>query len=141
DLNTAIHRGEPALRETDRVLARLAGQRRALQRLTGNADRVVAALAKRRHDVARFVDAAGRSAAVAASRRAQLRDGFRLLPAFLTQLRSTMASLDAFSTAQTPAARQLGRVAPPLTTFLGHFAPFARAARPAVGSLGSASAT
>jgi virulence factor Mce-like protein len=138
DLNTAIRKGDPALRETDRVLADLAGQRRTLARLATNADRVVTALANRRRDVARFVRTAGRTAAVAAARRDQLRAGFRRLPAFLTQLRATMADLDAFSRAQTPTARALGRVAGPLGGFLDDVPPFARAAKPAVHALGGA---
>src|SRR5262249_7727653 len=108
DLNTAIRKGDPALRETDRVLALLAGQRKQLADLTTNADSVVGALARRRRDVAHFVDTAGRTSAVTAAHRAQLAEGFRRLPAFLIELRRTMSSLDDFSTAQTPAAQALG---------------------------------
>ena len=140
-LNTAIHEGDPALRETDKVLAQLAAQRQQLADTATNADKVVGALAARRRDVARFVRTAGKTAEVSALRRGALRAGLRRLPEFLAELRRTMATLQTFSTAQTPAARQLGKVATPLAAFLNHVTPFERTTRPALSSVGSASRT
>jgi virulence factor Mce-like protein len=135
DLNTAIRDGVPALRETADVLNLLARQRRQLSDATQNADAVVSALAKRRHEVTEFVKQAGDTADTTASRSAQLRAGLQRLPAFLTQLQSTMSALDQFATAQTPAARRLGQVADPLDQFLGDVVPLAKAAKPGVKSL------
>jgi virulence factor Mce-like protein len=135
DLNDAIRDGVPALRETNDVLHVLATQREHLADATQNADFVVSKLAQRRHELTDFVKQAGDTADVTASRSAQLRTGLQRLPAFLTELRSTMAALDQFATAQTPAARKLGQVADPLDRFLGDVVPLAKAAKPAVGSL------
>ena len=135
DLNQAIHDGVPALRETAGVLNLLARQRQQLADATQNADLVVSKLAQRRHEVTDFIKQAGDTADVTASRSAQLRAGLQKLPSFLTELRTTMAALDEFSTAQTPAARKLGQVAAPLDNFLNDVVPLAKAAKPGVKSL------
>ena len=55
DLNDAIRRAVPALRQTDRLLAVLARESNTIRDLTANADRVIGALANNRRDVGRFV--------------------------------------------------------------------------------------
>src|SRR2546429_201736 len=55
DLNAAIHRANPALRDTDKVLAILAAQNRTLADLAKNSDAVLTPLAARRRQVADFV--------------------------------------------------------------------------------------
>src|SRR4051812_32662452 len=55
DLNETIRRANPALREVDRVLARLAEQRHVIRDLYRDADRVVGRLADNREQVTRFV--------------------------------------------------------------------------------------
>src|SRR3954465_6790643 len=55
DLNDAIHRANPALRDTDKLLAILASQNRTLARLATNSDIVLAPLARRRNQVAGFI--------------------------------------------------------------------------------------
>src|SRR5256885_8943165 len=52
DLNAAIHRANPALRDTDKVLAILAGQNRTLADLATNSDQGLAPLAPKRQPVA-----------------------------------------------------------------------------------------
>jgi ABC-type transporter Mla subunit MlaD len=141
DLNTTIRRGVPALRETDRVLRILADNRRTLQRLTSDADRVLVDLARNRHDVARFVRAAGDTTTASADRRDALASTIRKLPAFLRQLRPTLADLGTAAERQTPALADLRQAAPDLTTLLTRLGPFAESARPAVRGLGRASQT
>jgi phospholipid/cholesterol/gamma-HCH transport system substrate-binding protein len=141
DLNTTIRRGVPALRETDRVLRILADNRRTLQRLTSDADRVLVDLARNRGDVARFVRAAGDTTAASADRRDALASTVRKLPAFLRQLRPTLADLGTAAERQTPALADLRQAAPDLTTLLTRLGPFAESARPAVRGLGRASRT
>jgi virulence factor Mce-like protein len=141
DLNSTIRRGVPALRETDRVLRILAGNRRTLQRLTSDADRVLVDLARNRRDVARFVRTAGNTTAASADRRDALASTVRKLPAFLRQLRPTLADLGTAAARQTPALADLRRAAPDLTTLLTRLGPFAESARPAVRGLGRASKT
>jgi virulence factor Mce-like protein len=141
DLQTTIRRGVPALRETDKVLKILADNRRTLQQLTGDADRVLVKLASNRADVARFVRTAGNTTAASADRKAKLAETVRKLPAFLGQLRPTLADLGTAAARQTPALVDLRRAAPDLTTLLKRLGPFAESARPAVRGLGEASDT
>jgi ABC-type transporter Mla subunit MlaD len=141
DVRSTIRRGVPALRETDRVLRILADNRRTLQRLTADADRVLADLASNRGDVARFVRAAGDTTAASADRHDALAATVRKLPAFLRELRPTLADLGTAAERQTPALADLRRAAPDLTTLLRRLGPFADSARPAVRGLGEASQT
>ena len=141
DLQTTIRRGVPALRETDKVLKILADNRRTLQQLTSDADKVLAELARNRGDVARFVSTAGATTKASADRRAELKDTVHKLPAFLRELRPTLADLGTAAAQQTPALADLRRAAPDLTRFLKLLGPFADSARPAVRGLGKASVT
>jgi virulence factor Mce-like protein len=141
DLNATIRRGVPALRETDSVLRILADNRRTLQRLTANADRVLVDLAANRRNVARFVRTAGDTTAASADRRDELASTVHKLPAFLRELRPTLANLATAAERQTPALADLRRASPDLTTLLKRLGPFAESARPAVRGLGKASQT
>jgi virulence factor Mce-like protein len=141
DLNAAIRRASPALRETDRVLAMLARQKATLADLVTNADRVVGDLAANHRDVGRWVVEARDTARTSAQRRSALAAGFHKLPAFLEQLRPTMASLQEVARAQTPALRNLDASAQQLQTLFTRLRPFADASGPAFDVLGKASAT
>jgi virulence factor Mce-like protein len=141
ELNAAIRRSIPALRESDRVLKLLGEQNQLLADLTVNADTVVGDLAANRTDVGRFVTTANDTAQASAQRRPQLAAGLQKLPGFLEQLRPTMKSLGKVADQQTPALRTLDAAAPQLTQFLDLLGPFAQASRPAIRSLGRASIT
>jgi virulence factor Mce-like protein len=141
ELNAAIRRAIPALRETDRTLKLLGEQNQLLADLTVNADRVVADLAANRKDVGRFVETANDTAVASAARRPQIAAGLQKLPGFLEELQPTMKSLGTVADEQTPALQQLDAAAPQLTRFLDLLAPFAQASRPAIRSLGQASIT
>ena len=141
ELNAAIRRSIPALRETDKTLELLGQQNRLLADLTVNADTVVGDLAANRKDVGRFVEKANDTAQASAERRPQLAAGLQLLPGFLEQLQPTMKSLGEVADRQTPALQDLDASAPQLTRFLDLLAPFAQASRPAIRSLGQASLT
>ena len=84
NLNAAIRRASPALRETDKVLATLGAQNRILADLTVNADKVVGDLAANRKDVGRFVTEAKETAQASAERRGDIAAGLRELPGFLS---------------------------------------------------------
>jgi virulence factor Mce-like protein len=141
ELNAAIRRAIPALRETDRTLKLLGEQNQLLADLTVNADKVVGDLAANRKDVGRFVVKANDTAQASAERRPQIAAGLQKLPGFLEQLQPTMKSLGKVADQQTPALRQLDAAVPQLTRFLDLLAPFAQASRPAIRSLGQASIT
>jgi virulence factor Mce-like protein len=137
-LNEALHRANPALRDTDRVLALLARQRHTITDLTSNADTVLAALAQNKGNVARFVTEAKRTAQASAERRADLQATFHKFPAFLEELKPTMAALGRTADAQRPALANLSAAAPQLTRFFHDLVPFSQASTPAFKALGEA---
>jgi virulence factor Mce-like protein len=141
DLNSAIRRAVPALRETDKVLRILGEQNKVIRDLTQNSDTVITAIARNKRDVGRWVVEARNTAEASAERRTALAQTFHNLPAFLSELRPTMAELGQTADAQTPALRNLGAAAGQLRRFLEDLGPFSNASRPAVRSLGQASQT
>lgn len=141
NLNAAIRRASPALRETDRVLAILANQNQVLANLAHDGDQVVTALADNKKDVSRFIDASNRAATISATRKAQIAEGFRRLPGFLAELTPAMQALGQVAANTTPALRNLDASAHQLKTFFDQLGPFATASQPALAQLGQASAT
>jgi virulence factor Mce-like protein len=139
DLNDAIRRADPGLRDTSKTLHILGRQTRTIKRFIGDADRVIAQLEAHRHDVTRFVRDAGETAATTASRRTQLAETFRRLPAFLGELEPYMTRLGDVAQAQRPVLDNLHASAGQLDTFLRRLRPFAQAGTPALVSLGKAS--
>src|SRR5690349_3766458 len=91
DINEVVRRASPALRETDRVLAKLSAQNTTLKQLVTDADTVLADLADNKRDVGRFVVETKETAAATAERRADLQAGLQKLPTFLRELRPTIA--------------------------------------------------
>jgi phospholipid/cholesterol/gamma-HCH transport system substrate-binding protein len=138
DLNAAIHRANPALRDTDKVLAILASQNRTLADLAKNSDQVLAPLAAKRRQVADFIVQANKTAQATAERRAAISAGIQRFPAFLRQLKPTLSDLGKLSDEMTPVITDLGRAAPGLNRFIIELGPFSKASIPAIKSLGQA---
>ena len=138
ELNEAIRRANPALRETDKVLAILAEQRTVIRDLVEDADVVLRRLANNRRDVVRFVEEARDTASTSAERAPDIQRQFQTFPTFLRELRPTMAVLEDVADAQAPALRSLNTAAPHLKAFLDQLAPFARASRPSFRTLAGA---
>ena len=128
DLNAAIYRASPALRETDKTLAILAQE-----------NKVITALSNNRADVGRWVVAARRASEASAARNVDLAATFQKLPGFLEQLKPTMAALGRVADEQTPALRNLDASSGQLTRFFKDLGPFSNASRPSFSSLGQAS--
>jgi virulence factor Mce-like protein len=141
NLNDAVRRAAPALRETDKVLATLAEQNIVLRDLVTNGDQVVGDLAANSKDVGRWVLRARDISTASAERRADIARGFRRLPEFLGRLRPTMAALGEAADAQTPALRNLSASSAQLKQLFDRLGPFADSSRPAVRALGRASTT
>ena len=139
DLNVAIRRGVPAIRETDKLLAILARQNQVLADLTKNADEVITALANNHTNVGRWVVEARDTAAASAERQADIAGTFHRLPDFLEELTPTMRELGRAVDAQTPALRDLNASAGQLERFFNDLGPFSEASRPSFRSLGEAS--
>jgi virulence factor Mce-like protein len=138
NLNDAIRRASPALRETDKVLKILGKQSKVLGELAKNSDAVVTDLANNRVDVQRWVEEAKNASVASAERRQDIAAGFRRLPGFLEQLKPTMAALGDLASEQTPALRDLNASADQLNTFFKQLTPFSNESRPAFNALGEA---
>jgi virulence factor Mce-like protein len=138
DLNETIRRLSPALRETDKVLAVLAQQRRIIRDLAANADRVIGRLADNRRDVTRFIGEARDTSKATAAEADNLAGQFRRLPTFLRELRPTLAALEDTADGQIPALRRLNENAGRLKAFFDALGPFADASRPATRTLAGA---
>ena len=138
DLRQAVRNADPALKETDKVLAILGDQNRVLEDLARNSDRIMAPLARDRVSAARFVANAGTVATAAASQDTALAQNIQKLPAFLRELRPTMTQLASLSDQMTPVLGDLGAVAPDVNTVVRQLGPFSQAATPALQRLGDA---
>ena len=136
DLDEIITRGNPALRETNELLALLKGQTQALNNLARDGDRSLGPLAREREHLTGFINNATVAGEATAERSAELEAGFQKMPAFFRELRLTMTELEAFTDAATPVISDLGDAAPALTRSTKALGPFSRAGRVAFISLG-----
>jgi virulence factor Mce-like protein len=136
NLNEAILRANPALQQTDKVLAILASQNRTLASLAADSDAVLQPLAAKRARVSHFIVAANDTARATAERSADIQRTFERLPAFLAELKPTLVDLQSVSRQSTPVLRDLDTAAPDLNRFTRELGPFSRAATPALVSLG-----
>jgi ABC-type transporter Mla subunit MlaD len=138
DLNEVIHRANPALRETDKVLAILAGQNRALARLASDSDRVLAPLSRERERFAHWIVAANSTGEASAERRVDIARGIDRLPDFLRELRLLMVDLEGLTDQGTPLLADLGAAAPDLGRLIRGQGTLADASRKSFPSLGDA---
>jgi phospholipid/cholesterol/gamma-HCH transport system substrate-binding protein len=136
DIEEIIERGNPALAETNQLLALLKGQTQELNQLARDGDRSLAPLAREREHLSSFINNATIAGEATAERSADLEEGFQKMPQFFRELRSTMTQLKGFSDAATPVISDLGDAAPELTRSTEALGPFARAGREALISLG-----
>jgi phospholipid/cholesterol/gamma-HCH transport system substrate-binding protein len=141
DLNELIRRANPALRETDRVLAILARQNRVLADLARDSDTALAPLAREKERVSGFVRNANATGQATAERSDDIELGIERLPGFLRQLRPLMADLEGFTDQGTPLARDLRIAGPDLSRLIEQIGPFSTAATPSLVSLGEAAVT
>jgi virulence factor Mce-like protein len=137
DLHQAIINADPALKQTDRVLAVLARQNRVLADLARDSDKILAPLAGSRREVADFVTHANTVAEATAERSGALAQNIAKFPAFLRQLRPTADLLGGLASQMTPVLTDLGAQAPSINRVIEQLGPFSQAAIPAFQSLGS----
>jgi phospholipid/cholesterol/gamma-HCH transport system substrate-binding protein len=138
DLNQVIHRANPALGNTDKVLKILDRQDHTLAQLATSSDRVLAPLARERSQLAGFVTNADTTAVASARQAANISRTFREFPSFLRQLRPLLADLGTLSEQGTPVMNELGGSASALGRQFAELQPFARAARTSLINLGNA---
>src|SRR3954451_11436552 len=107
DLNALIHRANPALRETDRVLKQLADENVTLKNLASESDRALAPLARDRKRLSGFITHANEVGEATAARRADIEKSINLLPEFLRQLKPTLTDLGELSDEMAPTLADL----------------------------------
>jgi phospholipid/cholesterol/gamma-HCH transport system substrate-binding protein len=138
NLNAAILRGAPALRQLKQVLDILAKQNTTIRDLNANSDTIVTQLNNRREDVVRFINEANDTAKASAERRVALGQTFHLLPTFLAELQPTMRQLGRVAEQGEPLLTELHKATPRLNRFADHLPAFNDAAEIGVTSLGDA---
>jgi len=136
DLAEVIRRANPALEQTDKVLATLAKQNKQLAELAKNSDTILTPLARERTHLAGFIRNAATAGSAAAERRDDIVAGFDEFPSALQELESTMVELRRFAEQATPVAINLREAAPGLTEATRLLRPFSRAANLSVTNLG-----
>ena len=134
DLQSALRRADPALAQTDNLLALLANDASTIRDLNQHADTVVTALANNSRDVQRFLVQANNISSDTASQQANVGCGsgpasctqatWQKLPAFLTQLREGMSKLGAAADAQDPVLQNLNSASANLDRFFSDLVPF-----------------
>jgi ABC-type transporter Mla subunit MlaD len=138
DLNELIHRANPALRETDKVLKQLADENVTLKNLAEESDRSLAPLARDRDRLSGFIKNANEVGEATAARRAQIEQSIQKLPEFLRQLKPTMEDLGSLADEMSPTLTDLDRAAPGLARFVVELGPFSRSATRSLTTLGNA---
>jgi ABC-type transporter Mla subunit MlaD len=141
DLNAVIHRANPALGNTDKVLKILAGQNRTLAQLATDSDTVLAPLAREHKQISGFITSANTTAVASAARAQAISETFRKFPAYLAQLRPLMTDLGKLADQGTPLMTSLGQSAAALGQQFANLTPFATQARTALINLGAAAHT
>ncbi|HEX3323713.1 MAG TPA: MlaD family protein [Solirubrobacterales bacterium] len=136
DIEAAVKRANPALRDIDRLLGILNGQRDQLTQLAADSEQILVPLSRERAHVAGFFANSGAAAQASSERGADLEASLRKFPSFLREFRLTMRSLQGFSDAATPVFAELGKGAPSFAEATRLLAPFSAASTVSLKSLG-----
>jgi phospholipid/cholesterol/gamma-HCH transport system substrate-binding protein len=137
DIEEVVKRANPVLRDADRVFGILNAQRDQLAQLSADSEEILGPLSRQRASVAGFFANAGAAAQASAEKGPELEASLQKLPAFLRELRQTMASFEYFSNSGTPVVEALGKAAPALTQATRALTPFSAASTVSLKSLGA----
>ncbi len=137
DIEEAVKRANPVLRDADRVFGILNAQRDQLAQLASDSEEILGPLSRDRASVAGFFANAGAAAQASTEKGPELEASLQKLPAFLRELRQTMGSFEYFSNAGTPVAESLAKAAPALTQATRALTPFSAASTVSLKSLGA----
>lgn len=138
ELRAALRRANPALAQTDRVIAVLARQDEVLARLVDESDAVLAPLAKRRTELTGFIRSAGETAAATAARGDDLERDLQKLPGFLRRLGPAADDFGSLADQIIPTLDSLNAQAASINQTVAALGPTAKAATPALVALGEA---
>jgi ABC-type transporter Mla subunit MlaD len=136
DLNEVIHRANPALRQTDRVLRQLADENGVLANLATQSDQALGPLARDRRSLSGFIRQATITGEATAARQADIQRSIQLFPETLRQIKPTLEDLGALSDEMVPVLTDLDAAAPSLTRFILQLGPFSSDATTSITSLG-----
>ena len=135
ELRAALRRANPALRQTDQVIAVLARQNNTLGRLVDESDKVLGPLAKRRRELAGFIRNSGRTAEATAAQGDALEANLRKLPRFLRKLGPAADDFGALADQMTPALDTLRRQSRAINSTVQGLGPTSKAATSALVAL------
>src|SRR6185503_3253372 len=138
DLEAAIKRANPTLRDVDLLFKQLTEQKDQLAQLAADSEEILEPLTREKEHVVGFLAHSGEAAAASSAHGPELEEALRKFPTFLREFRTTMASLKVFSDAGTPLLKDLGVAAPSLTDATRTLTPFSEATTTALKSLGKA---
>jgi ABC-type transporter Mla subunit MlaD len=144
DLQTALRRADPALAQTDNLLALLASDAKTIRDLNVAANNVIKAMAQNSSGVQRFIVEANNLSQDSASPNANgscsgstkancIAATWNKLPGFLEQLRPAMQKLGAAADAQDAVFTNLNAAASNLTTFFHRLVPFSQQSEVSLG--------
>jgi phospholipid/cholesterol/gamma-HCH transport system substrate-binding protein len=137
DIEAAVRRANPALRDIDRLLGILNADRDRLAQLAADSEQILEPLSRERARVAGFFTNSGAAAQATTERGSDLEASLQKFPAFLREFRLTMRSLQGFSDAATPTFAALGKAAPSFTEATRLLTPFSAASTVSLKSLGA----
>jgi phospholipid/cholesterol/gamma-HCH transport system substrate-binding protein len=137
DIEEAVKRANPALRDADRLLGILANQRDQLAQLSSDSEQILEPFARERAHVAGFLSNSGATAEASAERGEELEASLQKLPGFIREFETTLKSLQGFTTSATPVFKDLDRATPSLTEATRALTPFSAAATVSLKSLGA----
>jgi phospholipid/cholesterol/gamma-HCH transport system substrate-binding protein len=126
DLHEVILRANPALRETNRVLAILANENRVLSKLSVDSDKALAPLAAVRKRVANYLVQSNVVASASARHETALSRNLADFPPFLEQLGPAMERIGTFADETTPVLTELGFDAPAINSVFTQLPAFSR---------------
>ena len=141
DIQSALRRADPALSQTDNLLALLANDANTIKQLNVSANTVISALAINNKDVQRFIVEANNAAQDSSSGAANpascgysaaahcIEATWQKLPGFLAQLRPALQKLGAAADAQDPVFTNLNDAASNLHRFFVNLVPFSNQSR------------
>jgi len=138
DIEAAVKRANPALRDIDRLLGILNAQREQLTQLAADSEQILEPLSRERAHVAGFFVNSGAAGRASSERGADLEASLRKFPAFLREFRTTMRSFQGFTDTATPVFTELGKAAPAYTEATRLLTPFSAASTVSLKSLGVA---
>jgi ABC-type transporter Mla subunit MlaD len=138
DLQVAIEKANPTLRDVDKIFGELTEQKNQLAQLAADSQEILEPLTREKQHVVGFLAHAGEAAEASSEHGPELEAALQKFPRFLVEFRQTMNNLKEFSDAGTPVLKELGVAAPSLTDATRTLTPFSEATTVALKSLASA---